>query len=179
MKKKDIDRFWSYIDKSGECWIWTGPKVGIGYGKICINYKHLRAHRVSWELTHGPIPADLCVLHKCDNPACVRPDHLWLGTYADNNKDMVRKGRSAKGKRNGRVKHPDRYPAGDQHYSRQEPERLARGESHGNAKLTEADVRQIRQDSETGITHRQLAARHNVSVYAIYSVIKRKTWAHI
>ncbi len=94
------ERFWSYVDKSpgqgpkGECWTWTGGTSGAdGYGTFKINAKDsMAAHRVAWELEHGPIPEGMCVLHRCDNPPCVRC--LFLGTRNDNNQDRDRKGRS-------------------------------------------------------------------------------------
>ena len=113
------ERFWPKVDQSGGlfgCWEWTGAKAGWGYGQIKINGKHAGAHRVIYEWMHGPIPKGLCVLHHCDNPPCVNPAHLWLGTHADNALDSCAKGRRAK------------------------------GESHSSAKLTEKDVHEIRLD---------------------------------
>lgn len=88
-----IDRFWKYVVKSESCWLWIGSKGSRGYGQLHINRKPVRAHRFSWELHYGPIPAGMEVCHHCDNPPCVRPDHFFLGTQADNLKDMVNKGR--------------------------------------------------------------------------------------
>ena len=96
MRKSVEDRFWAKINKNGlgGCWIWTAGKVGTGrYGRIYINSKHYRTHRISWELHNGPIPAGIWVLHHCDNPPCVNPAHLFLGTALDNNRDAIRKGR--------------------------------------------------------------------------------------
>ena len=85
--------FWSAVDKSGECWTWMRAASSTGYGAVTINQRQRAAHRVAWELTSGPIAEGLQVLHRCDNPACVRPEHLFLGTQADNMRDMVSKGR--------------------------------------------------------------------------------------
>ena len=87
-------RFWQYVRKTNSCWIWTGATADWGYGTISIRHGVMRgAHRVSWELHYGSMPHAVCVLHKCDNPPCVRPDHLFLGSLKDNTQDMLAKGR--------------------------------------------------------------------------------------
>lgn len=88
-----MDRFLEKVDKSGSCWVWTGYRVQFGYGIITTAKRRERAHRVSYRLHVGPIPDGLLVLHKCDNPPCVNPDHLFLGTDLDNKEDCKRKGR--------------------------------------------------------------------------------------
>jgi len=96
-------RFWSQVDKTLDCWLWNGPKQKTGYGrfKLLRNGKLIQvgAHRFAWELNHGTIPEGLQVLHKCDVSNCVNPDHLFLGTNADNRADSVMKDRQAKGER--------------------------------------------------------------------------------
>lgn len=98
------DRFWAKVNKDGpihptlgtECWIWTGCKTRFGHGQIGRGGRGtglIPSHRVSWEMHNAPVPDGLWVLHHCDNPPCVRPDHLFLGTHQDNMHDMVRKGR--------------------------------------------------------------------------------------
>ena len=90
-----VERFWEKVVKTPTCWLWTAAAQG-GYGVIGDPHRKgrvLRAHRVSWELHDGPIPSGMDVLHRCDTPACVRPDHLFLGTAADNIADMFAKGR--------------------------------------------------------------------------------------
>jgi hypothetical protein len=81
----------------GDCWIWQASKDRDGYGKLRFEGKRIRAHRASFLVHNGEIPDNLCVLHKCDVPACINPDHLWLGTHADNSKDRHKKGRTVKG----------------------------------------------------------------------------------
>jgi len=87
------ERFWSKVRKTKECWVWTACRTGFGYGQIRINRRAALAHRVSYEIAYGSIPQGLYVLHKCDNPPCVRPEHLWAGTHAQNMHDMFSKGR--------------------------------------------------------------------------------------
>jgi hypothetical protein len=88
------ERFWVKVEKSDGCWLWTGSRTK-GYGYIARDNTGNPgyAHRISWEIRYGPIRGNLCVLHKCDTPLCVRPDHLFLGTKSDNAKDCVSKGR--------------------------------------------------------------------------------------
>jgi len=103
-------RFWNYVDKNGAngCWVWTASRHRFGYGLLVKEQsttkkrgRHRTAHRLSWELHNGAIPKGLSVLHHCDNPPCVNPAHLFLGTQADNNRDMFAKGRNKIGRRKG------------------------------------------------------------------------------
>lgn len=89
--------FWERVDKTSGCWLWTGAKStngGYGYFIYGRGGQKLRAHRVAWEMTHGPIPEGWVVMHLCDNPLCVNPDHLEVGTQADNVLDMRIKDRN-------------------------------------------------------------------------------------
>lgn len=86
-------RFWERVSKTDSCWIWMASCTNDGYGTIKKGGKHVLTHRLSWHMAYGPIPDGLSVLHSCDNPPCVNPDHLFLGTQKDNMRDMINKGR--------------------------------------------------------------------------------------
>jgi hypothetical protein len=150
-----MERFWSKVDRRGKCWIWTASRDPSGYGFFRLNGRMHKAHRVAWELTHGPLPQgqghNVCVLHRCDTTSCVNPDHLWLGTQADNVKDMIEKGREVK----------------------------SRGIHHWRARLTPWHIRKIRRLRALGHSQQTIAdiigtPQTNVSV-----ILRGKTWAHI
>ncbi len=88
----DEQRFWSKVDRSGDCWLWTAARRPLGYGALKVGGRVLHAHRVAYELVYGKIPPDLIVLHICDNPPCVNPAHLRVGTRSENTRDMYAKG---------------------------------------------------------------------------------------
>lgn len=155
-RKSLKERFWEKVDKRGpdECWEWTGAKSKAGYGSIGKgngSRATARAHRVSWELQNGPIPEGMCVLHRYDNPGCMNPRHLWLGTHTDNMRDMTMKGR-----------HP--Y------------DNCARGESVGMAKLTEQDVREILCFLAAGYLQKEIADAYGACRSTITDIATGRTW---
>lgn len=159
--------FWANVDKSGECWLWTRGVTRWGYGDTRFNGRHQNAHRVSWQLTRGAIPAGLVVCHSCDNRLCVNPDHLWLGTQRENMHDSWRKGRR------------DATCKGEGHWHHRKPESTPRGASHYKSKFTESDVRSIRDARASGVPLRTLACKYGVTPEAIDAIAKRKNWAHV
>jgi len=166
-------RFWANVSKAGpvhpvcgRCWVWTARKLD-GYGYLIHNNRQIGAHRVSYQLNRGPIPDGLCVLHRCDNPACVNPEHLFIGTKADNTADMVAKGRQSKGERHG---------------SQTKPESRSRGEQVAGSKLTPELVRYIRQRHRRGCPKNggnALARELGVSQALIWKAVNREYWKHI
>lgn len=204
------NRFWGKVDKNGPlpthrpelgpCWVWTGNRPDKRYGQLWTkrsdgSESNTSAHRISWELHHGPTSSGLYVCHHCDNPACVRPTHLFLGTAADNNRDCQEKGRQARGATHFSRTHPERIargarhgsrtkpgalPRGDDHPSHQHPENVLRGAEVGTAKLTEAHVREVRILFGSGAwTKKALADRFGVTRTLIYLVVTRKAWRHV
>jgi hypothetical protein len=151
------ERFWRHVDKSGECWNWTGAphceRPGLmPYGTFTDyvqrsdpDRRARSAHRVAYELAHGEIPEGMMVLHHCDNPRCVRPDHLYAGTRRQNMDDVIARKRQA-------------------------------GERNPQALLTAEKVREIRASSDSPA---QLAERFGVARPTIYNIRNRYTWRHV
>jgi hypothetical protein len=143
------ERFASNItgEPNTGCWLWTGKTSDKGYGLLRVGPKWARSHRLSWEINYGPVPEAMHVLHRCDVRSCVNPEHLFLGTHADNMADMARK---------GRVRNGDRA-----------------GSASAMAKLSDADVLRIR----ASVGHvKSLAASLNVSVSAVYKIRAGTRW---
>ena len=155
MHEQHAAKFWERVDRSAGpegCWPWTGTRQPRGYGHFYPAWRlNLYAHRVSWEIANGQaIPAGLQVLHACDNPACVNPAHLSVGTVSDNARDCVEKGRNS----------PASLP----------------GEAHPNHKLTAAGVQAIRERAAGGETHRRIAADLGVSRGRVGQIARGEAW---
>ena len=174
------ERFWEHAERGSEddCWEWQGYRTSKGYGRMQVNYISLGAHRLSWEIHNGPVPDGLLVCHRCDNPPCVNPEHLFVGTCVDNAQDMLAKGRATTGASNGAHTQPHRRPRGDRNGARTHPEKWRRGEAVNGAKLTESSVREIRRLAGTASTYR-LADKFGVSPATVQRTIARKTWRHV
>lgn len=148
------NKFWKYVKKTDTCWLWTSKIDRDGYGRFWIGRGHQRkdcsVHRLSWSLHYGLIPEGLCVAHKCDVRNCVRPDHLFLATFAENNADCIAKGRKKV------------------------------GECCGRAKLTTCEVVQIRkQYTHQHMQIAQIARDYNVSEGCVDHVVHFRTWRHV
>jgi hypothetical protein len=148
-----VIRFWRNVTRSDWCWNWSGSKNALGYGRLFISKtKAVMAHRFSWEIHQGQIPKGLLVLHRCDTPSCVRPDHLFLGTSKDNSQDMVKKIRNK------------------------------RGTGHHNAKLTEDQVRMIlraKKGNGRFWGRKEMAKKLGLSLTHIRAIANGKWWKHV
>jgi hypothetical protein len=143
------ERFWALVERGPGCWRWLGYSDPQGYGFIWLPSCRRRAHRAAWEFAQGPIPRGLCVCHRCDNPWCVNPEHLFLGTRAENNADMRSKGRQARGRK---------VPL---------------------AKLDEWSVRLIRAMARLGWSNADLAREFKVSGTTVCHVLQGKVWGWV
>lgn len=180
--EEDQKRFWMKVKmkSQNDCWTWTAGRNGSGYGAFKANGGQHAAHRVSYELSFGKIQEGLFICHRCDNPVCVNPRHLFVGTHKDNMKDMSTKGRSASGERHISRLHPERLARGDRHGSHLHPERVPRGERNGNAKMTSEKVRQIREALLIeGVVQKEIAKQFGVSAHAVSKLNRNKSWKHV
>lgn len=154
-------RFWAKVDKSRECWEWTGAKNLKGYGRFKINGRTYSPHRLVWEWENGPIPEGMFICHHCDNPPCVNLDHLFCGTRSENMLDAASKGRIPGNTKNHSVS-------------------SVQGEKNFFSKLTRRDVFEIRRlASGKQMTYRQMAKRFGVNKSTIGSIVRREKWKHI
>lgn len=151
--RNTAERFWASLDRSAgpdSCWAWQRPTDRDGYGEVAVyGQGKMRAHRAAWFYAYGADPVGRFVLHRCDNPRCCNPAHLFLGSAADNHADAMSKGRHS------------------------------HGERHGRSKLTADVVRALRDAHAHDVTIRDLAIRHGVSEHAVWSAVHRVTWAHV
>jgi hypothetical protein len=147
-----VNRFEAKVKVGRGCWAWQAAKTPLGYGFIKINGRMVGAHRASWLIYRGEIPPGKNILHECDNPNCVNPNHLSVGTQSKNISDMVKRGRG----------------------------RIPRGEGHYLTRLTNADVVDIRGKYANGnVTQRELAKEYGVDRSSISKICSRKNWKHI
>lgn len=210
LTEKNKANFWDKVDKNGpipdqsnlnysglgQCWLWRATCDDKGYGMIAIRRRMKRAHRVSWAISFGGTLENMCVLHKCDNPSCINPQHLFLGTLKDNAEDREFKGRgnhpsgnnhplrknpslAARGDANGARKHRERMRRGDDNGARKYPERLLRGEKNNKAKLTVQNVKEIRLRHSMGENCVQLGDEFGVCYTSIRRIVNHKSWAHV
>lgn len=153
------ERFWAHVRKTASCWLWTGSCFRNGYGRLTTKSRiegtrsEILVHRFAYELAHGAIPDRLLVCHSCDNRRCVNPDHLFLGTNADNSADMVQKGRQG---------HP-----------------IHAGTKNGMSHLTEDQVRMIRKKHSEGVTTTELARDLGVGRSTVSAIIQGRHWKHL
>lgn len=153
------ERFWKKVDTTGDCWLWTASVRGSNhYGAFWLGGRHQPAHRVAWELTFGPVPDGFLVCHTCDVPLCVRPEHLFLGTPADNTADMIRKGRKS---------------------NAPHLETRRRGSSHPQSRITEQEVRELRREWLDGETTGYLSAKYGLTTSAAHRAAIGRTWSHV
>lgn len=149
------DRFWEKVDKTTSpngCWLWTAAVSSAGYGQINQGGQHgthIAAHKLSWQLANGPRPEHLCICHRCDNPRCVNPEHLFLGTQKDNIQDALKKGRKPF------------------------------GEKHPLARWSEGDIRAMFAMRARGATQTEIADHFGTKQPAIQSILSRKAWSHV
>lgn len=212
LTEKDSIKFWSKVNTNGTipkhclelgpCWLWLGHKNKVGRGTFTVKGITLLAPRIAFTIYRGPISLEKpYVLHKCDNPSCLRDEHLFDGTQADNMKDMYVKARNIKerpttkgnnhwsqrfiesrtwGKRNGAYTHPERVPRGDRSGARTHPESIPRGEKSGASKLTNVQVLKIREEYNWGNKNMTILAKeNNVSIANIFRIVNRQMWKHI
>lgn len=163
-----LERFAANVDTSGgpdACWPWTGGRNALGYGRIHVGGsrgRRLFAHRLAYEIAVGPLAANAC--HRCDNPPCCNPAHIFDGSQRDNILDAASKGRIA---------------SGDDHGLRKHPEARERGERHHNARLTEQQVVEIRIAADTRQDYNDIGRRYGVTRVTVNEIALGRKWKHV
>ena len=156
----DIGKFWEHVDKSAgpdACWLWTAAKSHNGYGRFALPGKNgrkgrkVQAHRLAWTVTNGAIPDGLEACHRCDNPACVNPAHLFIATHLENVRDCINK---------GRINRPI-------------------GEANPRCRLTAEDAKAIRAMSASGVTQAAISRLYGVTAANVSVIVSRKSWKHV
>ena len=159
-------RFWAKVAKSEQCWEWTGALWGGGYGLVRVETVGWPAHRLSWFMAYGPIPSGLQVLHRCDNRRCVRPEHLFLGTQADNMRDMAAKGRN-----------PIQRTPGHLEKMRAAVGPRPRGVNHRRSTLKPKDLERLRALRATGLSQQAIADQLGVHQTTVSRVLLGQTYS--
>lgn len=157
------DMFWDRVVERPGCWDWSGSKTDKGYTRFKHKGKTISGHRLSYVLHKGTIGDGMVVCHECDNPGCVNPFHLFVGTHADNQRDCTQKGRRAKGRKNGR---------------HTMPHSTARGNNHGRSSLNENDVKEIRALAGT-MSQEKIGQMFGTPQTNVSAIVRRKAWAHV
>jgi len=143
-------RYEKRIEKTASgCWIFHGPRNNMGYGMVSAGGNPMLAHRFFYQQVNGPIPAGMDACHRCDNPACCNPDHIFIGTRTDNMRDAVAKGR------------------------------VRRGETSAQARFSESDVLDMRRRHCAGETTGEIGRRYDTSYKTVWAIVHRKAWGHI
>lgn len=149
--KANIQRFWDKvkIETFFDCWEWKACKDRWGYGATTANGVFTKSHRLAWTIVYGPIKKGMFICHKCDNPGCCNPTHLFVGTHKDNMRDMVSK------------------------------KRFAKGEKNGSSKLQGSQVKKIRRLAQDGVSNNEIALRYKISKHHVIDLVNRVYWKHI
>lgn len=167
MDPKDL---FSYTEKDERgCWNWTRRSKQNGYGVAYFGKERWLAHRAAYSLVKGEIPKGMSVCHSCDNPACINPDHLWLGTHKENMHDSIKKGRASK---------PPVHVGGD-HWRLKYPHMVEHGEDNPNAIMTEEQVIQMRKDYVGGQPLDEICARYEINRSTMHDYTSGRTWKHL